>query len=183
MYLPSGIDIGNARVLICAGVNKYRFALLQGRERRFADTTGFERLFLFAIDQQRDARIVLLIDEQDNSCITLLVDSEKKEPLKSGRVSEPALSALQQGEPVFIHTRTNKNSRITNINARRQIHSSWAFPIKVKKRTIGILVLRFIKTYECLPKEREVMEALLGRAALGIERALLQERIRANDLR
>ncbi|MEW6734114.1 MAG: GAF domain-containing sensor histidine kinase [Acidobacteriota bacterium] len=88
-------------------------------------------------------------------------------------------NALKQNELSFLHT----NERNLSPSRRKHVRSIWVFPIKLKTQAIGVLLLRFAKRFECLPKERELMESLLGRAVLAIERVLLMERLRIKEIR
>ncbi|MEW6732997.1 MAG: GAF domain-containing sensor histidine kinase [Acidobacteriota bacterium] len=120
---------------------------------------------------------LLLIDEKQPEQIRLTLDTDRRSThTKPVSVKGVAHAVLQNGEPIFVHTAPTRTRT-------RRAQSLWAFPIKIKQQPIGALILRFAKHYECLPKEREMLEGLLKRAALALERILLLERIRANEQR
>lgn len=66
---------------------------------------------------------------------------------------------------------------------RDKAKSLWGVPLKAENKTIGVLVLGFIKPYEWLPTERELMRAIGDRAALAIERARMTEALREREQR
>jgi signal transduction histidine kinase len=135
---------------------------------------------------------ILLIDQEDSAKPRIVIDSEAtqgKTAARSNRASAKQrvcgdiLVVLDSGKPIFIHSGQRLTRTKRDIKPGHRIKSQWAFPIKVKSETIGALLLRFTKHYECLPRELEAMETLLDRAALAIERVLLRDRIRTNEQR
>jgi signal transduction histidine kinase len=78
---------------------------------------------------------------------------------------------------------TNTDKGILTGKIRDKAKSLWGVPLKAENKTIGVLVLGFIKPYEWLPTERELMRAIGDRAALAIERARMTEALREREQR
>jgi signal transduction histidine kinase len=66
---------------------------------------------------------------------------------------------------------------------RNRAKSLWAVPLKADGQTIGVLLIGFVKPFEWLPSERELMRALGDRAALAIERARMTDALREREQR
>jgi signal transduction histidine kinase len=123
---------------------------------------------------------LVLVEEERPTEARILIDTAAKRQGIEGAVR----AVLETGKPVFVHSGQKPAKAAKKVvKHERQTRSLWVFPIKVKTEPIGALVLRFAKHYECLPRECEVMEALLKRAALAIERVLLRDRISAGEQR
>lgn len=82
---------------------------------------------------------------------------------------------------MILDTNTDKGNLTGKI--RDKAKSLWGVPLKAENKTIGVLVLGFIKPYEWLPTERELMRAIGDRAALAIERARMTEALREREQR
>lgn len=78
---------------------------------------------------------------------------------------------------------TNADKGILTGKIRDKAKSLWGVPLKAENKTIGVLVLGFIKPYEWLPTERDLMRAIGDRAALAIERARMTEALREREQR
>jgi signal transduction histidine kinase len=86
------------------------------------------------------------------------------------------------GEPdMILDISTDKGLLSSRI--RDKAKSLWGVPLKVEGQTIGVLVIGFIKPFEWLPTERELMRAIADRAALAIERARMTDALREREQR
>ncbi len=59
----------------------------------------------------------------------------------------------------------------------------WGVPLKSADRVIGVLLIGFVKAYEWLPTERELLRAIAERSALAIERARMIDALREREMR
>ena len=66
---------------------------------------------------------------------------------------------------------------------RDKAKSLWGVPLKAEGKTIGVLLIGFIRPFEWLPSERELMRAIGDRAALAIERARMTDALREREQR
>jgi signal transduction histidine kinase len=78
---------------------------------------------------------------------------------------------------------TSIDKGVLTLKIRDKAKSLWGVPLKTEGKTIGVLVLGFIKPYEWLPTERELMRAIGDRAALAIERAQMMDTLREREQR
>jgi signal transduction histidine kinase len=78
---------------------------------------------------------------------------------------------------------TSVDKGILTHKIRDKAKSLWGVPLKTEGKTIGTVVLGFIKPYEWLPTERELMRAIGDRAALAIERAQMTDVLREREQR
>jgi signal transduction histidine kinase len=78
---------------------------------------------------------------------------------------------------------TSIDKGILTSKIRDKAKSLWGVPLKTDGKTIGVLILGFIKPYEWLPTERELMRAIGDRAALAIERARMMDALREREQR
>ena len=86
------------------------------------------------------------------------------------------------GEPAMIlETTTDKGFLTSRIRDRAK--SLWGVPLKAAGQTIGVLIIGFLKPYEWLPTERELMRAIGDRTALAIERARIIDALREREQR
>lgn len=86
------------------------------------------------------------------------------------------------GEAAMILDTSNDKGILTT-RIRDKAKSLWGVPLKADGKTTGVLVLGFIKPYEWLPTERELMRAIGDRAALAIERARMMDALRQREQR
>ena len=86
------------------------------------------------------------------------------------------------GEPAMIlETTTDKGPLTSRIRDRAK--SLWGVPLKAAGQTIGVLIIGFLKPYEWMPTERELMRAIGDRTALAIERARMTDALREREQR
>lgn len=86
------------------------------------------------------------------------------------------------GEPdMILDTSTDKGELTPRI--RDKAKSLWGVPLRADGKTIGVLIIGFIKPFEWLPTERELMRAIGDRTALAIERARMTEALREREQR
>lgn len=86
------------------------------------------------------------------------------------------------GEPAMVlETTTDKGLLTTKIRDRAK--SLWGVPLKAAGQTIGVLIIGFLKPYEWMPTERELMRAIADRTALAIERARMTDALREREQR
>jgi signal transduction histidine kinase len=86
------------------------------------------------------------------------------------------------GEPdMLLDTSTDKGLLTSRI--RDKAKSLWGVPLKADGQTIGVLIIGFIKPFEWLPTERELMRAIGDRTALAIERARMTDALREREQR
>lgn len=86
------------------------------------------------------------------------------------------------GEPaMLLETTTDKGLLTSKIRDRAK--SIWGVPLKAAGQTIGVLIIGFLKPYEWMPTERELMRAIGDRTALAIERARMTDALREREQR
>jgi len=66
---------------------------------------------------------------------------------------------------------------------RQKAKSLWGVPLKAEGKIIGVLIIGFMKPYEWMPTERELMRAIGDRTALAIERARMTDALRQREQR
>jgi signal transduction histidine kinase len=86
------------------------------------------------------------------------------------------------GEPEMILDTTTDKGLLT-VRIRDKAKSLWGVPLKAEGQTIGVLIIGFIKPFEWMPTERELMRAIGDRTALAIERARMVEALREREQR
>lgn len=86
------------------------------------------------------------------------------------------------GEPdMILDTSTDKGLLTSKI--RDKAKSLWGVPLRADGQTIGVLIIGFLKPFEWLPTERELMRAIGDRTALAIERARMTDALREREQR
>lgn len=108
--------------------------------------------------------------------------------LEPGMILEPVgvgsffQDVLRRGKPAFLLDAAN-DPRVAQPYFRTlEVKSVWAVPLlrRVPNRgreVLGVLCLAFDRTYECLPKERDLLLALAERSSMAIERTRMAERL------
>jgi len=86
------------------------------------------------------------------------------------------------GEPGMILETTSDKGQLTS-RIRDKAKSLWGVPLKAEGQTIGVLIIGFLKPYEWMPTERELMRAIGDRTALAIERARMTDALREREQR
>lgn len=108
--------------------------------------------------------------------------------IEAGMILEPAGvgsffdEVLRRGRPAFLLDAAN-DPRVAQPYFRAlEVKSVWAVPLlrrapHRRPEGLGVFCLAFDRTYECLPKERELLLALAERSSLAIERTRMTERL------
>lgn len=86
------------------------------------------------------------------------------------------------GEPGMVLDTSTETGILTPL-IRDKARSLWGVPLKAEGQTIGVLIIGFIKPYEWLPTERELLRAIGDRAALAIDRARMIDALRQREQR
>ncbi|HEY6248900.1 MAG TPA: GAF domain-containing sensor histidine kinase [Candidatus Angelobacter sp.] len=86
------------------------------------------------------------------------------------------------GEPAMILETTSDKGLLTS-KIRDRAKSLWGVPLKAAGQTIGVLIIGFLKPYEWMPTERELMRAIGDRTALAMERARMTDALREREQR
>jgi len=86
------------------------------------------------------------------------------------------------GEPDML-LETSGDKGILTSRIRDKAKSLWGVPLKAEGKTIGVLILGFLKPYEWMPTERELMRAIADRTALATERARMTDALREREQR
>ena len=86
------------------------------------------------------------------------------------------------GEPETILETANDKGLLTS-RIRDRAKTLWGVPLKAEGQTIGVLIIGFLKPYEWMPTERELMRAIGDRTALAIERARMTDALREREQR
>jgi signal transduction histidine kinase len=84
------------------------------------------------------------------------------------------------GEPSMILDTSTEGDPFAPI-VRTRAKSLWGVPLKADGQSIGVLVIGFLKPYEWLPTERDLMRAIGDRTALAIERARMTDALRERE--
>jgi signal transduction histidine kinase len=87
------------------------------------------------------------------------------------------------GEPGMILDTSVDVGAVLTPKIRKKAKSLWGVPLKAEGETIGVLLIGFIRPYEWLPTERELMRAIGDRTALAIERARMTDALREREQR
>jgi PAS domain S-box-containing protein len=105
-------------------------------------------------------------------------ESHYLEPFARFRVDGdfPLSEAVRTGEPVFLHTESERDTRYPELAGRSQPgHGLVCLPLTVERGTIGGLVFAFASDQEFPPERRALKLALARQAAVALERARLIE--------
>lgn len=86
------------------------------------------------------------------------------------------------GEPETILETASDKGQLT-LRIRDKAKTLWGVPLKAEGQTIGVLIIGFLKPYEWMPTERELMRAIGDRTALAIERARMTDALREREQR
>jgi len=89
---------------------------------------------------------------------------------------------VQSGEPVFVFDTSNEPNLLLD-RVRRLAKALWGVPLRLDSVTLGALVIGFDKPYEWLPTERALMRAIADRSALALDRARINDALRARETR
>jgi two-component system, NarL family, sensor histidine kinase NreB len=88
----------------------------------------------------------------------------------------------QTGEPGILPDLAESQGGLNPI-LRTRAKSLWGVPLKAADRVIGVLLIGFIKPYEWLPTERELLRAIAERSALAIDKARIHDALREREAR
>jgi signal transduction histidine kinase len=88
----------------------------------------------------------------------------------------------QTGEPALLPDLDRCGGELSPI-LRNQARALWGMPLKHAEQTIGVLLIGFVRPYEWLPTERELLRAIADRSALAIDRARMTDALREREAR
>jgi signal transduction histidine kinase len=91
-------------------------------------------------------------------------------------------SIAQSGEPGILPDLAESHGALNPI-LRTRVKSLWGVPLKTGTRVIGVLLIGFIKPYEWLPNERDLLRAIAERSALAIDKARIHDELREREAR
>jgi signal transduction histidine kinase len=106
------------------------------------------------------------------------LESELAIPIGTGFSGEIA----QSGEPDILPDLKESHGLLNPI-LRTRAQSLWGMPLKTGERVIGVLLIGFVKPYEWLPTERELLRAIAERSALAIDKARIHDALREREAR
>jgi signal transduction histidine kinase len=89
---------------------------------------------------------------------------------------------FESGEPDMLSD-LSKSSGLLNRELRERARALWGVPLKIDDRVIGVMTLGFLKPYEWLPSELELLRAVAERSAMAIDRARMTDALREREIR
>jgi signal transduction histidine kinase len=88
----------------------------------------------------------------------------------------------QTGEPAILPDLDHSDG-VLNPILRTKAKALWGVPLKHGEEVIGVLLIGFVRPYEWLPTERELLRAIADRSALAIDRARMTDALREREMR
>jgi signal transduction histidine kinase len=88
----------------------------------------------------------------------------------------------QTGEPAILPD-LDRSDGVLNPILRTKAKALWGVPLKHGDEVIGVLLIGFVRPYEWLPTERELLRAIADRSALAIDRARMTDALREREMR
>jgi signal transduction histidine kinase len=76
-----------------------------------------------------------------------------------------------------------RSTGVLHPELRDHARALWGVPLKINDRVIGVLILGFVKPYQWLPTELELLRAVAERSALAIDRARMTDALREREMR
>jgi putative methionine-R-sulfoxide reductase with GAF domain len=106
------------------------------------------------------------------------LESEIAIPIGTGFTGQIA----HTGEPGILPDLKETHGLLNPI-LRTRAQSLWGMPLKTGDRVIGVLLIGFVKPYDWLPTERELLRAIAERSALAIDKARIHDALREREAR
>lgn len=88
----------------------------------------------------------------------------------------------ESGEPGILPDLSASHG-VINSHVHGRAKSLWGVPLKVSDQVIGVLMIGFLRPYDWLPTERELLKAIADRSALAIDRAGMTDALREREIR
>lgn len=124
---------------------------------------------------------ILLVDKDRPDRLRQIALVEKDKLNKIPKITTELNAVLKSGQPLFLYSNSDNKWKHSSPSEINNLRSTWIFPIKIKNEPKGVLILYFDRYNQCQIQEREIMEVLVERAAMIIDRTIVINSIRSDE--
>jgi signal transduction histidine kinase len=156
---------------------------------REAETEAFYELFRIELESRnleellrRFLDALVHVCRADAGRLYMLSEDGAAWMLKAGSpkmadIAVPNQSGLVKklSKPRYMNSDSRGASAILDDKWQKQFESCWSIPLSSEGRTAGVMQFGFIKSYEWLPREQDLLAAAAERCLLAAEKARLME--------